>query len=81
MSAWHTPEDPREYSDAPLELACATPGCLGVVRIAAEDYDERERTYTLMCCVCVLEAVAAPHPTDPYDDGKDRDALETEMWF
>ncbi len=56
-SAWHTPDDPRELSDAPLVLACD--GCGRDVAVAAEDWRDNDGHW---CQRCVEEAVCAPHP-------------------
>jgi hypothetical protein len=57
-SAWHTPHDPREFSDAPLDMACDTFGCNGIVRVAAEDWHDNDGYW---CCACVVRAVIHAH--------------------
>ena len=65
MSAWHTPEDPREFSEAPLVLACDTPGCSNTVTLAVEDWVDNDANY---CHACVLATIAAPHPVERWPE-------------
>jgi hypothetical protein len=62
-SAWHTSEDPREYGDPPLLLACD--GCGRDVRLVAEDWHDNDAVY---CPRCVAEAVCRPHPVEQWPD-------------
>lgn len=70
-SAWHTPHDPREYSEAPVTLPCAT--CGRDVQVAAEDWrDDGEPHY---CVRCIAETVAAPHPVADWPTHR------VDLWF
>jgi predicted amidophosphoribosyltransferase len=64
-SAWHTPDDPREFSDPPITVACD--GCGRDMRLAAEDWhDDGMGTY---CPRCVAEtAHDAPDTTNWPED-------------
>lgn len=62
-SAWHRDDD-REFSEAPLLLACDTVGCSGKVRVAAEDWRDNDANW---CVACVLRAVSHAHDADQCD--------------
>jgi len=53
MSSWHTPDDPREFTDPPIEAACDLCG-VGRVYVAAEDWEDNQDYY---CVACVLRIV------------------------
>lgn len=59
-SAWHTPDDPREYGDPPVDERCDN--CGEIVRVAAEDWRDGEN----FCWACVGKVVSRPHPVDEW---------------
>ena len=73
-SAWHTPDDPREYSDQHVTVACDTPGCPHTVQMVPEDWHDNDPYY---CRACVLRVLAAPHPVEDWPDTLD----DEDVWF
>jgi hypothetical protein len=68
-SAWHTPDDPREFSDPPLVVPCDSPDCSHTVTLATEDWHDNDPYY---CHACVLAVIAAPHPVERWPE---------DLWF